>query len=260
MNRYEMVKELEETGDYRVLKRVKPVDGYHPEEETDKKIGIVLDVETTGLRHEQENIIELGMVVFEFSSDGRIFKIIHEFDQFEDPGKPIPQEITKLTGIKDEDVEGKTIDDEVVNSLVEQAVLIIAHNASFDRPFVEKRWPIFAQKYWACSHRQINWKDEGVSGTKLEFIAFCFGYFYDAHRAIDDCWAVVQVLSQDLPESGSLVLEKLLSKAREKTVKIEAVGAAFDKKDLLKARTEVYGDDNRSIQKFVLTGLNRFRA
>lgn len=53
------------------------------------------------------------------------------------PGKPIPPEITKLTSITDEMVSGQMIDMQAVHDLVAPADLIIAHNAGFDRPFCE---------------------------------------------------------------------------------------------------------------------------
>jgi DNA polymerase III subunit epsilon len=232
----QLIEKLEASGNYKVIRKLKKVEGFHEDPNAKKKIGVVLDTETTGFDFATEKIIELGMIFFEFSSDGRIFKIIKEFDQFEDPGKPIPKEITELTGITDQDVKGKRIDDQEVNSLVQSAVLVIAHNAAFDRPFVERRFPIFETKYWACSQTQIPWKNEGVLGTKLIYLAYSYSFFYPAHRAIDDCWALLKILTSDLPKSGHIVLNTLLSNAREATYLIEAIGAPFNKKEILKAR------------------------
>jgi DNA polymerase-3 subunit epsilon len=53
--------------------------------------------------------------------------------RFEDLGFSIPPEITNLTGITDEMVAGHSIDDRAVNDLLGRVVLIIAHNAAFDR-------------------------------------------------------------------------------------------------------------------------------
>ena len=40
--------------------------------------------------------------------------------------------------------------------------LVIAHNAAFDRPFLERRLPIFAEKHWACSRFDVDWKASGI--------------------------------------------------------------------------------------------------
>ena len=36
----------------------------------------------------------------------------------------------------------------------------LAHNAAFDRPFVENRLEVFEHKAWACSFAGIDWKAE----------------------------------------------------------------------------------------------------
>jgi DNA polymerase III subunit epsilon len=51
---------------------------------------------------------------------------------------PIPAEITDLTGITDEMVLGHPIESEAVAAFAADAAIIIAHNANFDRKFVER--------------------------------------------------------------------------------------------------------------------------
>jgi DNA polymerase-3 subunit epsilon len=77
------------------------------------------------------------------------------------PGFLNPPEITNITGITDQMVAGHRIDDRAVNDLLSRVVLVIAHNAEFDRRFVERRLPIFATKHWACSRFDIDWKGRG---------------------------------------------------------------------------------------------------
>lgn len=68
---------------------------------------------------------------------------------------PIPADITKLTGISDAMVEGQVIDIAALKALIDPADLIIAHNASFDRPFCEVFSQTFARKAWAYSNRKL---------------------------------------------------------------------------------------------------------
>lgn len=234
-----LAKKLETHEDYRVLRRIRPRELYNtpnPGEETYR--GIFLDVETTGLDTASAGITELAIVPFEYSKDGLLLKV-HQSDvleQFNDPGMPIPEDVTKLTGITNEMVSGKKIDDQKVATLIAAASLVISHNASFDRPIVERFWPQFSGKNWACSIRDIPWLDEGVSGTKLEFIATALGMFYEPHRALDDCMAGIEVLSSRLPASKNSAMSLLLDNARAHGVRISAVGSPFETKDLLKAR------------------------
>ena len=230
----EAIKHLETNGNYKVIKRLGDIVDYHTADDTPKLKGVILDVETTGLDKDNDKIIELGLIAFEFNKEGKLYSICESHDFYEDPGVPIPEEITKLTGIRDEDVKGKKIDDGVIADILSDVVLVIAHNANFDRPFCEKRFPIFKDLHWACTLNQIPWKEERIAGRKQEYIAYAFNFFYEAHRADSDCKALLHILNQTLPESKQPVFKTLLEAARKPTFKVSAVGAPFDKKDLLK--------------------------
>lgn len=133
--------------------------------------------------------------------------------------------------------------------------LVVAHNSKFDRKFLEKRLPIFESLRWGCSLEQIGWIKEGLGSSKLDYIAFKFGFFFDAHRAEEDCLALLEILQQRMPKSGELALKSLLDQSSLRSYKINATGAPFEAKDKLKSRgykwdaeqrvwhTTVAGDD-----------------
>src|SRR3984893_18108374 len=135
----QMARSLVESGDYRVTSRLEPQAEYHPPDNSPKLVAAVVDVETTGTNPESDSIIELGICLFEYDrQNGRIYKVLGSWEWFEDPGFSIPPEITNITGITDEMVTGQSIDDGAVNDLLGRGILIIAHNASFDRRFLER--------------------------------------------------------------------------------------------------------------------------
>ncbi|WP_441268813.1 exonuclease domain-containing protein [Bradyrhizobium sp. 215_C5_N1_1] len=103
----------------------------------------------------------------------------------------MPDEITDLTGITDEMVAGHRIDPEAVAAFAVGAGIIIAHNANFDRKFAERYWPLFQQKAWACSATEVEWRKNGFDGSRLGYLLAGAGLFHQAHRAIDDCRALV---------------------------------------------------------------------
>lgn len=243
---------LEAHEDYLVLRRLARIDRYHDEDpalrDADEiRQGVFLDVETTGLDASIDKVIELALVPFEFAPDGRIFALGEEYDGFNDPGMPISPEITRLTGIDDQMVAGKTLDLDRIVGLLEPAHLVIAHNAGFDRPFAEEIHPLFAQRAWGCSLADVPWRDEGLESAKLDYLAFRFGFFFAAHRATVDCRAGIHLLTQTLPESGSRALDLLLQNARRKTVRLWAEGSPFEARARLKDRQYRWnsGDDGR---------------
>ena len=230
-----MAETLASTGDYRVLRRLRPHSFSTPTAEPTKR-AVFVDVETTGLDASKDAVIELGMVPFDYTLDGTIVAVGEPFGSLRDPGFPIPAEITSLTGITDEMVRGVNIDPDAVAAFVEQAALVISHNASFDRPFCQREWPLFATKAWACSLREIDWTAEGFTGKKLSQIAAGYGLFFDAHRAVDDCHAGVEILTRKLPRTGRSGFAALLQLARTPRWRIWAEGAPYALRELLKNR------------------------
>ena len=233
-----MAQALDEHPDYKVLRRLVTKQEFHPTAPGQVlQRGVVLDTETTGLDAQADQVIELGMIVFEFDPElGTIHRVLEVFDELEDPLRPIPPETTAVHHITDDMVRGKRIDDSKVQAIVKSASVVIAHNASFDRPFVEKRWPVFENKQWACSIRDIDWKSEGVSSAKLEYLLQTQGVFYEAHRAETDCWALLELLTAVLPQSQQPAMLTLLESLNQPQIRLFATGSPFDSKDALKTR------------------------
>jgi len=240
-----MAQALDAHPDYKVLRRLVPRDDWGTASTSETQRVIVLDTETTGLDAKNERIIELAMLsVLVDTTTGQPVGPVTTYESFEDPGKPIPPAITEITGIDDSMVLGQRIDDARVAELVQAADLIVAHNAGFDRPFVEARLPVFATRAWNCSFAGIDWKAQGSGSAKLEFLAHERGWFYDAHRALVDCHALLQVLATPL-KNGQSGLQQLLQGASNTRYKLRATGAPFEAKDALKARGYRWDNENR---------------
>ncbi len=166
----EMARVLEGTGDYRILRRLKRRDRFVELEPNDTHIGVVLDVETTGLDTTADEIIEIGLVKFSYSSSGLVGRVIETFSSLNEPTEPIPAEIALLTGIQQEDVEGHRIDDATVAAFVADAEIVVAHNARFDRRMCEPHWKPFTNKPWTCSATDIKWRDHGFESSRLDHV------------------------------------------------------------------------------------------
>ncbi|MHB1097436.1 MAG: 3'-5' exonuclease [Gemmatimonadaceae bacterium] len=231
--------QLDETGEFKVLRRFKPRASYGElEGGEESRIAVFVDVETTGMQWMNDRIIEFAGVPFTFGvNSGRITSVGAPVVSLEDPGRPLPPEIVRLTHITDEMVAGQRIDDAQVKALADQAHLVIAHNAKFDRPFVEARFPVFADKHWACSINDVPWETHGLSSVKLGWLLMEHaGLYFRAHRAEDDCNASIHVLATPFTDDGSLPMRYLLASSRRHSVLVRAVNSSFDSKDLLKAR------------------------
>lgn len=181
-------------------------------------------------------------VKFAYSATGEIRSVIHVFQELRQPTIAIPPEVTAITGITDDLVAGHAIDDAAVASFAVGAHIVIAHNAGFGRKFAERFWPLFADKHWAYSMSEIDWKARGLAGARLSYLLADAGLFYDAHRAVDDCLALLKILARPLGVSGEIGLSALLGRAHRTSVRILVENAPFDLKDVLKKRGYRWGD------------------
>lgn len=242
LNEGEMVAHLIETGRYRILKRLEPRPIAAIVRPDYPLRGVIIDTETTGLNHRKDEIIEIGAIAFTYDQQGNVGDVTGVFGGLQQPTTTIPLEITRLTGITNEMVAGQTIDMQALRALIDPADLIIAHNAGFDRPFCEAFSPIFGDKAWACSNSEIDWSARGFEGTKLGYLIGQAGYFHDGHRAVDDCFALMEVLAPEKTGSGGTAFAELYAASQRSRVRIFAENSPFDMKDHLKAKGYRWSD------------------
>jgi DNA polymerase-3 subunit epsilon len=234
---------LEASGQYRVLRRLQP----RPVVATrmavpGERVAVIVDTETTGLDHTRDEVIEIGMVSFSYDEEGRIGDVIGTFNALREPTVPITAEITRLTGITPEMVKGHTINLDAVEAFIQPAHLVIAHNARFDRPFCERLAHGFSLKGWACSHAEVSWSEYGFEGSKLGYLLSQCGWFHQGHRAVEDCYALLEVLAAPLRGASACAMTHLLASARKALLRIWAEGSPFDMKDNLKRRGYRWND------------------
>lgn len=236
---------LESSGRYRVLRRLDLASDPRLGRRQGGRelIGLCLDTETTGFDSSQDRIIELGVVAFSYDPEtGEITGVVDRYEGFEDPERPLSEEVKLVTGITDDQLRGQHLDDDHVAELAARAELVIAHNAGFDRKFVEARFPLFAGLPWACTLAQIDWQRELISSRTLEYLLFRYGWFIDAHRAVNDAEGLLGLLLERLPRTGTPLFQELLARSREVTCRLSAVNAPYDSKERLKARGYRWSD------------------
>ena len=211
----------------------------HPAGSGPLRRGLFVDCETTGFSSEHDALIELAMLPFDYTLDGHITHVHRDPARTwrQDPGWPVPPEITRLTGLTDEDLAGQAIDTAAASELLARSHLVVAHNASFDRSFVEAVVPAARAVAWACSRHEVAWDPVAFPSRSLACLLCAYGAFApDRHRALADCEAGVWLLTQTLPGTERTVFGELRETAARPAVRIWATGAPFDTKDQLRAR------------------------
>lgn len=125
---------------------------------------------------------------------------------------------------------------DTVAELIREADLIIAHSAGFDRRFCERPCPRFIHISWACSRTQLSWRAEEIEGTKLFYLANQQAFWFCGHRALDDFYALLELLEMPLPVNHCFTMGVLLDASQRPTAKIWALNAPFEVKGRLRER------------------------
>jgi DNA polymerase III subunit epsilon len=177
----------------------------------------ILDVETTGFSHADDQVIELGIVLFEFDAfTGEVGPVVDEYSGLRDPRRPIPPGATRTHGLTWDDVRGHALDDEAVRRIIARSAWLIAHNVSFDRGFVERLYPEVSRLNWKCSMDDIPWRTRlGFRSKGLQQLLGDHGIQAEyAHRALDDARNTLRLLSHSQPNGRTYLAELLGLKIR----------------------------------------------
>jgi len=144
---------------------------------------VAIDLETTGLDYKTDSIIEVGAVRF---AEGRV---IAEFSTFVNPGVPIPEHITRLTGIRSYDVTSAPKIDAVLPRIEEfvKGAPIVAHNISMDMSFLQGRYRILKNALRLDTYELAAILMPTAPRYGLASLAAMFNIPQgQAHRALDD--------------------------------------------------------------------------
>jgi len=200
--------------------------------------GLIVDLETTGLDPESEQIIEIGLLEFGVQGDEPP-QLVRTYGALQDPGVALSPDIVRLTGLTTEILAGQSIDWAQVRQYFQRASIVIAHNADFDRRFLERSGNLQGlTPHWACSMRHIDWPMHGFRTLALNYLAADHGFANPfAHRAVFDCATTFRLVAPHLRE--------LTQRSYEREFQVKAVGSPFDAKDILKQRGYRWDSDER---------------
>lgn len=190
---------------------------------------VFIDTETTGLDHEKDELTQFGYVRFQFDDEYNITKVTKIGSHYNEPSCEIPERVTLLTGLTAEFLKGHELKKEHFDDAFEGVEFVIAHNAKFDRGFVEKYYDN-KKMIWACTNVDLGLRDKLMipSNSLGVLMAYLYGYFFGHHNALDDCWAGVHLCN--------LFLKELIEAVYKPEFRVYAYSSVFESKDFLKLR------------------------
>ena len=196
-----------------------------PEGEAVRRIAVI-DAETTGLAVERHQIIELCVAIVQVNDAGRIVAVEVVRSGLIDPGHPLTAEIVDLTGLTDQGIAGRSIDEDQVAAMLASCDGVVAYNAGFDRPFVEKMIGHVAVP-WGCAMADVPWRKLGFEPGPQGYLLNQAGYYMpSAHRAKDDVLALIQLLDH-VCDDVETVIANTLAAIDAPSWRFEAQGAPY---------------------------------
>ncbi|ATO51000.1 3'-5' exonuclease [Brevibacillus laterosporus] len=154
-----------------------------------------IDLETTGLDHENDQIIEIAAVKTDLEREYGRFQTFVQLDE----GRDLPDFITELTGIAERELHGGTYSFFAVGALAKffTDTTVVAHNAPFDLSFISGR-AIFLEKF-VCT-RALAKLVAPTESASLKDVCARYGVELTGHhRAMNDVLATIEVFRKLKP-------------------------------------------------------------
>jgi len=164
---------------------------------------VVVDIETTGLCFDDDEIIEIGAVKM------RNYEIVDRFNTFIRPQKPVPSNITNLTGITNDMLKSAPPIEVAIESFIRFLGndIFVAHNSQFDSGFIRRdalrqKIPFNNKVLDTLALARIMFPE--LRNHRLDTLAKVLKIKMGSHhRAVDDA------------NTDALILKELLKKVRE---------------------------------------------
>lgn len=205
------------------------------------KLAAFIDIETTGLNPEHDEILEFGILLFAFDpSTGEIAGIVDEYVGLQEPEGPIHRAAAKVNRITWRMVRDQALDHFQIARLVERAEFLVSHNAAFDNRFIPQtiRLP---PRPWLCSMDDIPWSGKDFPSKSLQNLikSHCIDSPV-AHRAGDDCRAAVTLLSLKSAK-GKTYLSEMIEGHAERERRMAAENAERERRTIAESAKSRWG-------------------
>lgn len=170
---------------------------------------LVFDTETTGLLRPEVSDLEKQPKIIEFAlcELDRHYEVVDKHTWLINPGELITEEITKITGLTNDDLKDAPRFIEVLPEIIavfKGADRVIAHNAPFDHSMLvndlrriglDHKFPYPPE--WVCTVQLAQELIYGRRARMIELYKDTMGCELDqTHRALDDVMALVEIVRE----------------------------------------------------------------
>jgi DNA polymerase III subunit epsilon len=186
---------------------------------------LIIDTETTGLDPSTDSVIETGLVLYSVEHQTTLI----QFSTLHYASANPAEQINRIPAAALIDIEERyplLSLSSLLSCLVEDADVIVAHNAEFDRAFFGGNWH---SKPWLCTKDDFTWPRQTKPGESLVTLALEHGIgVASAHRALTDC-QLIAALFDRMPD-----LQGMFAHAMRPRATFEAK-VSYDEREIAKA-------------------------
>jgi DNA polymerase-3 subunit epsilon len=186
---------------------------------------VFVDIETNGLNHIKGRVIEVAAIRVERG------EIVRTYQTLINPGVPLPQFITRLTGITDTDVSSQPLFAAIANELhdVLDGAVFVAHNVRFDYSFLKQEFKRIGKSFnprQLCTVRLSRALYPEHKSHKLQSLIDRYNLQVSArHRSYDDAHALWQFLQHAQRNHTADILEQAVAKQLKQPALPKALSA-----------------------------------
>jgi len=172
---------------------------------------VALDVETTGLNPESDNIIEIAIIRFNKSGE-----VVERFVSLINPGREIPVEAKIVNGIDENMLENEPKFKDVVKEIKKflEGKTVLIHNADFDISFLKKEFQLCGEEFPefdVIDTLYIAKKYFNFPSNSLSSLAENYEIGKQPHRAEEDAIIAYRIFDHFREELGDNIYEEKFS-------------------------------------------------
>lgn len=214
---------------------------------------VVLDLETTGLSRQKDEVVEIGLMQVK---DGQA---VDTFTSLVNPGCPIPAAASRVNGIYDADVEDAPKLDALMPRILDelQGKVVVGYNVTFDLGFI-RRAASAMQRVMTIEYIDVLYLARDVfpdlPDHKLATVVEYLGLQTQEHRALSDVqltYQIFEICKERMLERYEAIRQKKKEEKNKADAEREARFADSPLLDKTFAFTGVFQSDRLELEAMV---------
>ena len=197
---------------------------------------IFCSIVTTSMNPSSGDLLRVNLKLCYLDNEGGFSKSRKTVSFFNDPERELNEEESKFLDFDIKEKKNSKIDWDLITSLFSGADLVVSHNSSFVKPWIEK-YTGNLKTLWGCTVEHVDWNLSGFPARNLPTLSVFTGFFYD----FKDSAVALEALSHVLSLNSKS--KEMLENSSKPDLQIFAANSPRGSNQLLKDRRYRWNPD-----------------